>query len=1018
MKLNNLSRLTALLLAIVLFLSSIVYAEGLDSSTVTDYESALQGAQASAGTYCTNEYCDELYTALQYTDMTARYNYLKSLESTTVTDTTEEGDTIESTLTYWVLMHYYWICYATTDTAHNFTGDELCNCYIEHETDTVDGILYPYGSSSHAEDCPWYGNARTLTDEATGITVTGVIPADVVLVVGDPTITDTSFVETDVFYSTPTIKGYNISLVYSSDTTAVDAEGVSLAGTKWQPSEDNVTVDVTIPNAWDTTLSFSLVEVYHVTGTDDEGNVTYELFSNLINDTLQLNSDGSATFQVSGFSNFILANGTLDIAISSSGSGFGGGGSSSHSIYVLENTSATITLTGSITACTASQGANASYKFTENTSVVISIAATAAQGTSSAYATYTLTYTSSNSRSRTYTIYVYIVNETDFNNVSSSTSGGMNQTEMAGNFHDGVQFFYWRFTAEEDHTDHPYTDEDENVLDADKIIKTVTYTSENGKNSGTVPHSTYNIMEGNAEGIASTLDCSTVLGLESNITLTNLDKMNGFTLYIETMPGYVVTNYCIRCENHKDGIDGCQTVQNNTGLIYQPSTDNQYVSKITKTYADASPFGHGSNSGTPYPNYVLVITVAQVNINIDVEKTANGTSFTAGDEIQYTVIAENICESEMEFTSAVITDSFFKKSNVSITSVKFYDNETDEWTTLTTDNYTHDRSAGTIMIPKINWDNDDKIEIVYTYTTTDADTAAPLENTVVVEGSTSDASGTATDMGVAYVEVIVNENTKGSLYITKTFHGLTTAQVNTLLTRETNPFTIAVTNSAGNTYDVGDYSVDATYVDPDDSATDTDNDIRVYWIVKGLDPALTYTVTESNYDYSETVDNSTAVYTVASTVQVGSEGTATSGTSGTATVTAGNTTVVNFINTYSEQPQTGILTITKSGNVATTDSFIFNVSGPDNYSAQVVITGPNSVTLTDLPAGEYTVTEDQNWSWRYSPAHGQDNPVTVTVPAGGSAAVTFTNTKDNDKWLSDESSTVNFDSTEKDGVQQ
>lgn len=76
---------------------------------------------------------------------------------------------------------------------------------------------------------------------------------------------------------------------------------------------------------------------------------------------------------------------------------------------------------------------------------------------------------------------------------------------------------------------------------------------------------------------------------------------------------------------------------------------------------------------------------------------------------------------------------------------------------------------------------------------------------------------------------------------------------------------------------------------------------------------------------------------------------------------------------------------------------------------QVVIKGTGSVTIADLPLGTYTVTEDTDWSWRYtqqSVAGLTDGK--VLVDADGTT-VTFTNTKTNNQWLSDESSIINFD---------
>ena len=95
------------------------------------------------------------------------------------------------------------------------------------------------------------------------------------------------------------------------------------------------------------------------------------------------------------------------------------------------------------------------------------------------------------------------------------------------------------------------------------------------------------------------------------------------------------------------------------------------------------------------------------------------------------------------------------------------------------------------------------------------------------------------------------------------------------------------------------------------------------------------------------------------------------------------------------------LTIKKTGcneKIDENQTFIFNVTGPNDYSTQVVIPGNGSVTIKGLPAGEYTITEDTSWSWRYEPT---TNPQTVTTDkvVNGTATVTFNNTRDNEKWL-------------------
>lgn len=96
------------------------------------------------------------------------------------------------------------------------------------------------------------------------------------------------------------------------------------------------------------------------------------------------------------------------------------------------------------------------------------------------------------------------------------------------------------------------------------------------------------------------------------------------------------------------------------------------------------------------------------------------------------------------------------------------------------------------------------------------------------------------------------------------------------------------------------------------------------------------------------------------------------------------------------------LTITKNGYVATDgeQSFIFTVTGPDNFSKKIVIQGNGTVVLKGLKIGEYTVTEDTSWSWRYTPESGS---VSIMLKPGETNVVTYVNTRTNDKWLGDDS---------------
>ena len=92
------------------------------------------------------------------------------------------------------------------------------------------------------------------------------------------------------------------------------------------------------------------------------------------------------------------------------------------------------------------------------------------------------------------------------------------------------------------------------------------------------------------------------------------------------------------------------------------------------------------------------------------------------------------------------------------------------------------------------------------------------------------------------------------------------------------------------------------------------------------------------------------------------------------------------------------LTITKSGaeDIDENQSFIFTVTGPNNFNAKVVIQGNRSVTIKGLKVGTYTVTEDTDWSWRYTP---QNRTQSITLNPGVTNTVTFVNTRSKGKWL-------------------
>lgn len=80
-------------------------------------------------------------------------------------------------------------------------------------------------------------------------------------------------------------------------------------------------------------------------------------------------------------------------------------------------------------------------------------------------------------------------------------------------------------------------------------------------------------------------------------------------------------------------------------------------------------------------------------------------------------------------------------------------------------------------------------------------------------------------------------------------------------------------------------------------------------------------------------------------------------------------------------------------------TFVFHVKGKNNnVDMQVVITGANKQVIKNLPVGEYTITEDTSWSWKYTPT-SKDQFVTTSDINNGTATVTFENENKGTNWL-------------------
>ncbi|MGN1114695.1 MAG: vWA domain-containing protein [Oscillospiraceae bacterium] len=104
---------------------------------------------------------------------------------------------------------------------------------------------------------------------------------------------------------------------------------------------------------------------------------------------------------------------------------------------------------------------------------------------------------------------------------------------------------------------------------------------------------------------------------------------------------------------------------------------------------------------------------------------------------------------------------------------------------------------------------------------------------------------------------------------------------------------------------------------------------------------------------------------------------------------------------YKKQENCSI-TVVKTGaqELDRNQSFIFYLSGMDQNTKDIELTlciqGNGSATVENIPKGDYEITEDVNWSWRYTPEG--DTQKTVSA-AENTNTITFSNKRENDKWL-------------------
>lgn len=89
-------------------------------------------------------------------------------------------------------------------------------------------------------------------------------------------------------------------------------------------------------------------------------------------------------------------------------------------------------------------------------------------------------------------------------------------------------------------------------------------------------------------------------------------------------------------------------------------------------------------------------------------------------------------------------------------------------------------------------------------------------------------------------------------------------------------------------------------------------------------------------------------------------------------------------------------------------TFVFKVTNTvTGKTMEVVITGPGEQTIKNLPVGNYTITEDTSWSWKYTPDGDATQELKASSIRDGVATVTFKNKNNGTNWLTSLAKAIN-----------
>ncbi|MBE6967119.1 MAG: hypothetical protein E7444_01585 [Ruminococcaceae bacterium] len=276
---------------------------------------------------------------------------------------------------------------------------------------------------------------------------------------------------------------------------------------------------------------------------------------------------------------------------------------------------------------------------------------------------------------------------------------------------------------------------------------------------------------------------------------------------------------------------------------------------------------------------------------------------------------------------------------------------------------------------------------------------------------------TSTVDGAMYLDVIVTTDQMTEVKCTNTYpvdraelvlQKLVTKEYD----RDTLPndsfmFTVTLDEEDREQYSYVIYNQDGTVYAENTAAVNGDNAFTItlkagqYAVVPDM-PVCGYTVTESadpqHYNMRYQVYQTETGDTASTVVDTSSEVIA-SGNTGSMerTFAAGKTDTVVFTNQYKRHLTN--LTIDRDAAADPEQVFVYEVK--NNTTGDIItvtVVGNGETTIYDLPYGDYTVTQQNDWSWRY-----QDESHTVTLSADnnqeGQAAKVVFNGSSSAKWL-------------------